>query len=44
MDGVNKAEGFDERKPSEKPKADKIAEGETLKDGGWASEAEGFGR
>lgn len=41
--GVNRAEGFEERKPSEKPEADKIAEGETLKGGGWASKAEGEG-
>jgi hypothetical protein len=41
--GVNRAEGFEERKPSEKPEADKIAKGETLKGGGWASKAEGEG-
>jgi len=42
--GVNKAKGFEERKPSEKPEADKIAGGETFKGGGWACEAEGEGR
>jgi hypothetical protein len=38
--GVNRAEAFEERKPSEKLKADRIAKGETLKEGGWASEPE----
>jgi hypothetical protein len=40
---VNGAKGFEGRKQSEKPEAEDIAEGETFKGGGWASEAEGGG-